>query len=79
MSLTCLVSLRLHSADMPLEATVNLDAIAGRTNGYSGADLCALCRETAMHAISCVPFASSGVHLNCGFNECGLLQGISHT
>jgi len=36
---------------MPLSEDVNMDEIANITHGYVGADLAALCREAAMHAL----------------------------
>lgn len=36
---------------MPVCPSVNLTALAQTTTGYVGADLSALCREAAMHAI----------------------------
>jgi transitional endoplasmic reticulum ATPase len=36
---------------MPLADDVNLDELAEITHGYTGADLAALCREAAMHAL----------------------------
>ena len=42
--------LKVHTRNMPLD-NVNLDEIAKNTNGYSGADLEALCHEAAMNAL----------------------------
>ena len=42
--------LLIHSRGMPL-TDVNLDLIAEKTHGYVGADLQALCRESAMKAL----------------------------
>ncbi|KAJ3021104.1 hypothetical protein HKX48_009199 [Thoreauomyces humboldtii] len=39
------------SRNMPLDADVNLPAVAASTNGYVGADLSALCREAALEAV----------------------------
>jgi len=43
--------LRVHTRNMPLDKDVNLEEIAERTKGYSGADLANLCREAGMMAI----------------------------
>jgi len=43
--------LLIHSRGMPLASDVDLEVLAGRTHGYTGADLAALCRETAMKAL----------------------------
>ncbi len=43
--------LAVHTADTPLARGVDLDAIASRTAGYSGADITAVCREAAMQAV----------------------------
>jgi transitional endoplasmic reticulum ATPase len=43
--------LLIHSRGMPLATDVNLDSIAEKTHGYVGADLQALCRESAMKAL----------------------------
>jgi transitional endoplasmic reticulum ATPase len=43
--------LRIHTRSMPLDQDVDLPALAGRTSGYVGADLEALCQEAGMAAI----------------------------
>lgn len=43
--------LKVHTKGMPLTKDVDLDVLAEKTKGYSGADLQALCREAAMHAL----------------------------
>ncbi len=43
--------LEIHSRGMPLAADVSLTDLARRTHGYVGADLTALCRESAMSAL----------------------------
>ncbi|HUT81209.1 MAG TPA: CDC48 family AAA ATPase [Candidatus Bathyarchaeia archaeon] len=43
--------LLIHSRGMPLAPDVNLDLVAEKTHGYVGADLQALCRESAMKAL----------------------------
>jgi len=42
---------RVHTRGKPLGGDVDLDALAERTVGYSGADVAAVCREAAMRAI----------------------------
>lgn len=44
-------ALRIHSRRMPLAADVDLDGIAERTGGYTGAELAAVCKEAAMAAL----------------------------
>jgi transitional endoplasmic reticulum ATPase len=41
----------VHTRNKPLADDVDLDALAERTGGYSGADVAAVCREAAMYAI----------------------------
>jgi transitional endoplasmic reticulum ATPase len=43
--------LEIHTRGMPLDKDVNLDKIADITYGYVGADITALCKEAAMHAL----------------------------
>src|SRR5690606_35280068 len=43
--------LRIHTAGMPLGEDVDLDAIAARTEGYTGADLEDLVRRAGSHAL----------------------------
>ncbi|MCS7121573.1 MAG: CDC48 family AAA ATPase [Archaeoglobaceae archaeon] len=42
---------RIHLRGKPLASDVNLDELAEKTEGYSGADIEAVCREAAMLAI----------------------------
>ena len=43
--------LKIHTRSMPLADDVNLDELAEITHGFVGADLAALCKEAAMHAL----------------------------
>jgi len=43
--------LQIHTRGMPLAENVDLKKLAEMTHGYTGADLAALCRETAMKAL----------------------------
>ena len=43
--------LKIYTRKMPLSPDVSLKELASRTEGYSGADLAALCREAAMNAL----------------------------
>ena len=43
--------LQIHTRGMPLADDVDLKKLAEMTHGYTGADLAALCRETAMKAL----------------------------
>ncbi|MCD6468049.1 MAG: CDC48 family AAA ATPase [Thermoplasmata archaeon] len=43
--------LKIHTRDMPLAKDVHLEEIAEKCEGYSGADIEALCREAAMMAL----------------------------
>ncbi|UCC33019.1 MAG: CDC48 family AAA ATPase [Candidatus Bathyarchaeota archaeon] len=42
---------KVHTKDMPLAKDVDLTSLAKMTDNYSGADIDALCREAAMHAL----------------------------
>jgi len=43
--------LQVHTRNMPLSDDVDLDRLSEITHGFTGADLAALCREAAMHAL----------------------------
>jgi transitional endoplasmic reticulum ATPase len=43
--------LRIHTRNMPLAKDVDLKQLAKETEGYSGSDLAALCREAAMRVL----------------------------
>ncbi len=43
--------LKVHTAKMPLDKTFNLKELVSKTDGYSGADIEALCREAGMEAL----------------------------
>lgn len=43
--------LQIHTRGMPLDDDVDLEKLADLTHGYAGADLAALCKEAAMHAL----------------------------
>jgi transitional endoplasmic reticulum ATPase len=42
---------QIHTRNMPLAKDVDLKKISERTHGYTGADVAALCRESAMKAL----------------------------
>jgi AAA+ superfamily predicted ATPase len=44
--------LRSHLADLPVDTAVDLDSLAGRTEGFSGADLALACRAAAQAALA---------------------------
>ncbi|ESP88544.1 AAA family ATPase [Candidatus Halobonum tyrrellensis] len=46
-----LAILRVHTGEKPLADDVDLDAVAARTAGYSGADLTAVARDATMRAV----------------------------
>ncbi len=43
--------LMVHTRNMPLAEDVDLNKLAEITHGFTGADIAALCREAAMHAL----------------------------
>ena len=42
---------KVHTRKMPLDSDVDLEELARRTEGYTGADIAAVCREAAMMAL----------------------------
>jgi len=42
---------KIHTRNMPLDEDVSLERLAAITEGYTGADIAAICREAAMNAI----------------------------
>jgi len=52
--------LALHARSMPLAEGVDLAQMAADCRGFTGADLAALCREAAMHALSAADAAGEG-------------------
>ncbi|MEM2240396.1 MAG: CDC48 family AAA ATPase [Candidatus Bathyarchaeia archaeon] len=48
---TRLQILKIHTKNMPLDDDVSLEKLAAMTEGYTGADIAAICREAAMNAI----------------------------
>jgi len=43
--------LKIHTRTMPLDKSVNLETLAGKTHGFVGADLSALTKEAAMNVL----------------------------
>jgi transitional endoplasmic reticulum ATPase len=43
--------LKIHTKDMPLDDSVNLEELAERMEGYVGADIEGICREAAILAL----------------------------
>ncbi|CAG2238046.1 AFG2 [Mytilus edulis] len=43
--------LRINLCKMPVESSVDIDWIVQKTEGYSGAEICAVCHEAAMSAL----------------------------
>lgn len=43
--------LKIHTRNMPLEKSVNLDVLAAKTHGFVGADIAALTKEAAMNVL----------------------------
>jgi len=64
--------LDVHTRSKPLADGVDLDDLAARTAGYSGADLAAVCREAAMLAVRAVADAYPGPEANDHADEVSL-------
>ena len=43
--------LQIHTRNMPLDKSVDLDELSTQLHGFVGADISALCKEAAMHAL----------------------------
>ena len=43
--------LKIHTCNIPLSENIHFEDLAQKTNGFSGADLVALCREAVMQAL----------------------------
>ncbi len=56
--------LRIHSRNVPLAKNISLEEIAHKTEGYSGADLEALIRESALIALAESNFKGSEIRLS---------------
>jgi SpoVK/Ycf46/Vps4 family AAA+-type ATPase len=65
------VILGVHTREKPL-AAADLDDLAARTAGYSGADLTAVCREVATFAVRAVADAYPGPEANEHTDEVSL-------
>ena len=52
--------LAVHTDEKPLADDADLDALAARTEGYSGAELSAVCREAALIALRNVVETTDG-------------------
>jgi transitional endoplasmic reticulum ATPase len=64
--------LGVHTDGKPLAADVDLDDVARRTDGYSGADLAGVCREAAVQAVRTVAESYSGAAANDHADEVAL-------
>jgi transitional endoplasmic reticulum ATPase len=64
----------VHTRGKPLADDVDLDDLAARTDGYSGADVAAVCREAAMLAVQDVAAAYEGELANDHADEVLLRQ-----
>jgi len=64
--------LDVHTRSKPLAGGIDLDDLAARTAGYSGADLAAVCREAAMLAVRAVADAYPGPEANEHADEVSL-------
>lgn len=57
--------MRVHSRALPLGSDVILHEIGSKCHGYSGADLAAITREAALHAMhAAMAYNSSGEGLD---------------
>jgi transitional endoplasmic reticulum ATPase len=66
--------LGVHTAEKPIHDDVDLDELAAHMDGYSGADVAAVCREAAMRAIEEVATAYEGPAANDHAGEVSIRQ-----
>jgi len=60
--------MQIHTRGMPLAEDVSLEELVGLTSGFTGADVSALCKEAAMHALrGILPQIKSGK--NAGLSD----------
>jgi transitional endoplasmic reticulum ATPase len=66
--------LGVHTREKPIHEDVDLDELAAHMDGYSGADVAAVCREAAMRAIEEVATAYEGPGANDHADEISIRQ-----
>jgi transitional endoplasmic reticulum ATPase len=61
--------LSVHTRETPLADDVDVDELVARTDGYTGADLEAVCREAALRAVEAVAERYPGTEANAHADE----------
>ncbi|KAI9316676.1 P-loop containing nucleoside triphosphate hydrolase protein [Dichotomocladium elegans] len=67
---------RTQLKNMPLDDTVTVDLLASSTNGYVAADIGAVCREAAMHAVQRFSRQGSMASLKIGLDDFKTALGV---